>query len=193
MSASVANRPSADNQRVLDERASSAGLLLALLGQHAMRHLRAAHAATGLSPRQFHLLGLLHDHGAMTQRELGAAMNVDPSILVTLLNPLETEGYLSRDRDPTDRRRHVVNLTVAGGHQLNRAAKAQRQAEDELFLALTGAQRAQLRELLLALSDHLAIGQQGPCASADGQSTQVPPLAVRPGSQPTRDPKESRP
>jgi DNA-binding MarR family transcriptional regulator len=193
VSASAANRASADGQDVLVQRASSEGLLLALLGQHAMRHLRAAHATTGLSPRQFHLLGLLHDRGAMTQRELGAAMKVDPSILVTLLNPLETDGYLSRDRDPADRRRHVVNLTAAGEHQLNRAAKAQRQAEDELFVALTDAQRAQLRKLLLALSDHLAIEQQDPCASADAKEPQLPPLAIRPGSQPTRDPKESRP
>src|SRR3954453_15540617 len=90
---------SVNRRGVLDERASSEGLLLALLGQQAMRRLRAAHTAHNLSPRQFHLLGLLHDHGAMTQRDLGERMDVDPSILVTLLNPLEADGYLSRDRD----------------------------------------------------------------------------------------------
>jgi len=41
-------------------------------------------------------------------------MNVDPSILVTLLNPLGADGYLSRKRDPVDRRRHDVTLTPAG-------------------------------------------------------------------------------
>jgi len=56
--------------------------------------LQHAHLAHDLSPRQFHLLGLLHDRGAMTQRELGALMDVDPSILVTLLNRLEADGYL---------------------------------------------------------------------------------------------------
>ena len=118
---------------VLDERASSEGLLLALLGQHAMRHLRAAHAASGLSPRQFHLLGLLHDRGALSQRELGALMDVDPSKLVTLLNPLEADGYVSRDRDPGDRRRHVVTITSPGVRLLDRAARAQREAENQLF------------------------------------------------------------
>ena len=99
---------------VLGERAASDGLLLALLGQRAMRELRAAHAATDLSPRQFHLLGLLHDRGALTQRELGSLMHIDPSKLVTLLNPLEADGYLSREREPADRRRHVVSITAAG-------------------------------------------------------------------------------
>src|SRR3954463_2485401 len=93
---------------VIDERATSEGLLLALLGQQAMRRLRAAHTEHNLSPRQFHLLGLLHDRGALTQRELGTLMDVDPSILVTLLNPLEADRHLSRERDADDPRRHVV-------------------------------------------------------------------------------------
>src|SRR4051794_7690435 len=138
---------------VLEERATSEGLLLALLGQQAMRRLRAAHTEHNLSPRQFHLLGLLHDHGAMTQRALGTFMDVDPSIVVTLLNPLETAGYLSRDRDPADRRRHVVTLTRSGRRQLDRAAQAQRDAEDDLLASLTATERKQLRELLLTLRD----------------------------------------
>lgn len=167
MPASRTDLTSANRQGVLDECAASEGLLLALLGQHAMRRLRAAHTAHNLSPRQFHLLGLLHDRGAMTQRELGVVMDVDPSILVTLLNPLEADGYLSRQRDPTDRRHHVVSLTPAGERQLDGAAQAQREAEDELFAGLTEAQRDQLRDLLLTLRDWLAINQQAACASSD--------------------------
>ena len=33
----------------------------------------------------------------------------------------EAEGYLSRERELADRRRHVVTLTRAGGRQLERA------------------------------------------------------------------------
>ena len=147
---------------LIDERATSEGLLLALLGQQAMRRLHAAHTKHKLSPRQFHLLGLLHDRGALTQRELGTLMDVDPSILVTLLNPLESDGYLSRERDATDRRRHVVTLTRRGHQQLERAAQAQRDAEDELFAGLTDAQREQLRGILLVLREQLAPGTPAP-------------------------------
>jgi DNA-binding MarR family transcriptional regulator len=83
---------------VLAERLASPGLLLALLGQDAMRRLRAAHTAVGVSPRQFQLLGFLHDDGPMAQRELGDAMGVDPSALVTMLNPLEEDGFVTRRR-----------------------------------------------------------------------------------------------
>src|SRR3954453_17075308 len=98
---------------ILEEHRSSPGLLLALVGHEAMRRLRAAHTAHALKPRQFQVLGLLHDHGGLPQRELMQAMGVDPSILVTLLNPLEDEGLVARQRDPSDRRRHIVTLTPA--------------------------------------------------------------------------------
>src|SRR3954464_15702245 len=132
---------------VLDERATSAGLLLALLGQQAMRRLRAAHDAQDLSPRQFHVLGLLHDRGAMTQGELGALMGIVPSVLVQLLNPLEDDKRISRRRDPADRRRHVLTLTPSGKKHLDRAARAQRQVEDELLAGLSTGQREELRRL----------------------------------------------
>lgn len=149
---------------MLDERAASEGLLLALLGQRAMRRLRAAHAEHGLSPRQFQVLGVLRDQGAMTQGELGGVMDVDPSILVTLLNPLEAEGSLSRERDLADRRRHVVKLTPAGEQRLISSALAQREAEDDFFAGLTAVQREQLRESLLALRDRLELDRRDGCA-----------------------------
>ena len=149
---------------VLEERRSSPGLLLALLGQEAMRRLREAHTVHNLKPRQFQLLGLLHDHGPMGQGELGQTMGVDPSILVTLLNPLEAEGFVSRERDPADRRRHVVTLTAAGRRHFESATRAQREAEDALFAGLNDDQRQQLSAVLVALRDSLASGHEDACS-----------------------------
>jgi DNA-binding MarR family transcriptional regulator len=136
---------------LVDERRSGPGLLLALLGHHAMRRLRHVHTAHNLTPRQFQLLGLLADHGAMGQRELGRAMETDPSILVTMLNPLEAKRLVSRKRDCEDRRRHLVTITATGRQHLIRAARAQAQAEESLFAGLDLEQREQLRSLLAAL------------------------------------------
>ena len=147
---------------ITDERLSSPGLLLALLGHHAMRRLREAHTCHRLSPRQFQLLGLLYDRGSLGQQELGQLMETDPSILVTLLNPLELDGLLSRQRDPLDRRRHLVSLTAKGRRRLADAARAQREAETQLFAGLDPDQRDQLHVLLIALRDSLS----GECPSA---------------------------
>lgn len=141
---------------MLEERRSSPGLLLALLGHYAMRRLRDTHTAHGLTPRQFHLLGHLCESGPTGQRELGQTMGIDPSILVTMLNPLEDAGLVSRERDPRDRRCHLVRLTDEGERHFIRAAQAQREAEDALFAGFDDAQREQLRQLLIALQDSLA-------------------------------------
>jgi DNA-binding MarR family transcriptional regulator len=144
------------HDEILEERRTSAGLLLALVGQEAMRRLRAAHAAVELSPRSFQVLALLHDRGDMSQADLHAAMDLDPSALVQLLNPLEERGLIERRRDVRDRRRHMVSLTGFGERELDRAASAQREAEDELFAALDAEQRRLLAELLLAVRESSA-------------------------------------
>src|SRR4051812_49722341 len=141
---------------VLDEHRTSPGLLLALLGQEAMHRLRDAHTAHNLKPRQFQILGLLHDHGGLAQSELIQEMGVAPSILVTLLNPLEADGLVARERDPDDRRRHLVTLTRAGERLLASASRAQKETEDALFASLDADQREQLRALLVVLRDGLA-------------------------------------
>jgi DNA-binding MarR family transcriptional regulator len=138
---------------LLEERRNSPGLLLALVGDDAMRELRQAHTDDGMTPRQYHLLALLDGHGPMGQSDLGAAVGTDPSVLVTQLNPLEHDGFISRDRDLSDRRRHVVTLTRAGAEKLRDATRSQERAEDALFAALDGGEREQLRTLLMAIRD----------------------------------------
>lgn len=134
-----------------------------------MRRLRAAHDAHGLKPRQFQILGLLHDHGGLAQSELVRTMGVDPSILVTLLNPLEGAGLVSRERDSVDRRRHLVKLTSKGERKLVASARAQLQAEEELFESLDEDQREQLGGLLVALRDALAADPASDCRPEEGQ------------------------
>jgi DNA-binding MarR family transcriptional regulator len=140
----------------LSEIASSPGMLLAQVGQAALRRLRSALTADGLSPRQFQVLRLLEERGPTGQRELGQTLDADPSILVTLLNPLEHEGLLCRERDPHDRRRHRVRITEAGTRRLLRAAEVVRDAEEQMLAELDGPQRQQLRHLLSSVRVCLA-------------------------------------
>jgi DNA-binding MarR family transcriptional regulator len=158
---------------VMDERRSSPGLLLAMLGQAAMRRLRAAHAAHDLTPRQFFVLGLLSDHGALGQSELGSALGTDPSILVTLLNPLEERGWLRRERDPADRRRHLVTLTDDGRRGFEQADAAHDEAESALLTGLDEDGRAQLRTLLTAVQ--AGLGHEPLCTPTT--TDPLPPLS----------------
>jgi DNA-binding MarR family transcriptional regulator len=147
----MASSPPRIGSSAVEELGSTTGFLLALVGQEATRELRDALTAHDLKPRQFQILYLLADRGPTGQRELGETMAVDHSILVTMLNPLEADGLIRRERDATDRRRHVVTVTPAGRRRLASAARGQREAEDALFAGLTEQQRDQLRDLLIAL------------------------------------------
>lgn len=140
---------------VLDQYLASPGLLLALVGVDAMRRLRGALAYVDLTPRQFQVLGLLHDRGPLAQQDLNVEVGVAPSVLVTLLNPLEDGGLVRRERDAEDRRRHMVVLTDRGGAHLADAAAALHDAEAGLFAMLEDAQREQLTALLTAMRDGL--------------------------------------
>jgi DNA-binding MarR family transcriptional regulator len=141
----------------------SALMALALLGHDAMRRLRGALTDHGLKPRQFQTLDLLGDRGPIGQRELGDILGIHHSVLVTFLNPLEANGYISRDRDPADRRRHVVSITPSGIALLHAATAAQRAVEDTLFAGLTEAQHSEFRKLLATIRNNTTKATDGDC------------------------------
>ena len=104
-----------------------------LLGMH-MRHLMA--------------LSYVRDHDGGPQQELAEALCMDANNVVLLLNELEQLGYISRRRDPSDRRRHLVELTSAGAKALGKAEHRQETIEDDVLKALDADERATLWRLL---------------------------------------------
>ncbi|MGW6244037.1 MarR family winged helix-turn-helix transcriptional regulator [Streptomyces roseolus] len=123
------------------------GFLLSFRGELTGARIRSALGVAGLPPR--HAMALMQLTPApMSQRDLAAAMEVDPSQLVAILNDLEASGLAERRRDPADRRRHIVEITPAGAAVLDRVDQAVTEAERELFADLTEAERTLLRSLL---------------------------------------------
>jgi DNA-binding MarR family transcriptional regulator len=156
-----------------DEHRNSPGLTLALLGHEAMRRIRDAHTANDLTPRQFHILRLLHDRGPLAQTDLAVETDIAASVLVTQLNPLEADGLVARTRNPRDRRRHLVVLTETGRQRLQVAAAAQQELEDDLFRSLNDSQRSQLTQLLVLVRDDLT-GSNEHCATPASLDKKTP-------------------
>lgn len=127
--------------------------MLSLLGEESFRRSREVLARHGFHPRQLRILDLLADRGGIGQRELGELMAIDQSVLVNMLNPLEADHLVKRERDAADRRRHLVTITARGKRRLSDADQEFREAEDAFFAVLTAAQRDQLHDLLLELGD----------------------------------------
>lgn len=103
----------------------------------------------GLRPRHLVALTMLRENGGVAgQQDLAAALAIDRTNLVGLLNELEAEDLILRRRAAADRRRHIVELTDAGAEKLLAAERAIGAAEDDVLGALDDRQREQLFELL---------------------------------------------
>ncbi|MEU2113535.1 MarR family winged helix-turn-helix transcriptional regulator [Streptomyces sp. NPDC019507] len=124
------------------------GFLLARNGAIANSRVHHALESCGLALRQGTTLMLLGTSGFMSQRALATTLEVDPSILVGVLNDLESAHLVERRRDPSDRRRHIVAITEEGRCLLAKAHQAVTEVEEGLFADLTPEEVTSLRGLL---------------------------------------------
>jgi DNA-binding MarR family transcriptional regulator len=129
-------------------------LLFVRLARVSRTAMAEALTAMDLRPQDFAVMSELAEEGPSSQGELGRALRIDPGNLVGLLDRLERGGLVGRERDPEDRRRHVVRLTDEGRHQLREARRAAMQAEREMLEPLGTAERRQLQAILSRLADH---------------------------------------
>jgi DNA-binding MarR family transcriptional regulator len=113
-------------------------------------HTRIAEAleSVDLTPALFGLLNVLGARKGANQQEIGAAMGIDPSTMVSLIDELESAGLAERRPHPTDRRAREVAITPKGRRVLERARRMAFQVEDEVLRGLSAAERRELLRLL---------------------------------------------
>jgi DNA-binding MarR family transcriptional regulator len=123
---------------------------LALLTQlsRSVYRLAAEHGTAGGRLKQFVGLSYLRELGPVAQSRFGAILCLDANNTVLFLNELENAGLVTRRRDASDRRRHIIDLTDTGLEVLDQVQHSMAGLEDELLAALTLEQRAQFRALL---------------------------------------------
>jgi DNA-binding MarR family transcriptional regulator len=113
-------------------------------------HTRFAEALEplGLTTALFALLNVIGTRQGAIQQELGAAMGIDPSTMVSLIDQLEAAGLAKRRPRTTDRRAREVAITPKGRRVLEQARDLAIQAEDDVLGGLSDPQRRQLLTLL---------------------------------------------
>ena len=133
---------------------SGFGLLIFRLARASAWRLGRSLGDSGLRWPEFAVLHHLDAQGPIAQRDLALALRIQPSNLVALLDQLEERQLLAREPDPVDRRRHRVELTVAGRRAVKRGREATRRAEGELLGPLSPEERREFRTLLVRLTAH---------------------------------------
>jgi len=98
--------------------------------------------------RELAIVARLLATGPQPQHELANALTINRSVMVHLLDELEAIGFVARERNPSDRRSHLVSATPAGALALEGAAPALREADGRLTARLSAASRERLFELL---------------------------------------------
>ena|SRR2546425_671829 len=135
---------------------------LGQLSRAAAARLEAALAEQGLSLRAHQVLVGLAELGQVSQQHVCDAIGMDSSDMVRLLDRLEEVSQVVRDRDRTDRRRHLVSLTSAGRSALRRGDAVVQRVTDEVLSPLSAAERRTLHRLALR-----ALGEPEEMAGSD--------------------------
>jgi DNA-binding MarR family transcriptional regulator len=113
------------------------------------RRLRQAHEVGDVTLSEVSVLARLDRDGADSPGSLAELERVRPQAMATILATLEERGLVSRRPDPSDGRRVVLTVTIAGRKVLaDRRSEAVRLLATALEAEFTAAER---RRLLVAL------------------------------------------
>src|SRR5690348_5117518 len=149
--------------RMAQELAESSGFLLARLGVGFKTKAISAAEEAGFELYDYSVLAILAEGDRETQGTIAGVLGVDPSRLVALLDSLEERGLVLRQRDPHDRRRHVVSITADGKRELGKIRALITCLQDQYFAALTDDERKVFHKLLI----RLAVANDPDCAYVD--------------------------
>ena len=134
------------------------GLLAARTGRTLNRAFEDDLAAAGGSlPTWLVLLSVIGGRAA-TQRELAEAIGIRGPTLTHHLDKLAETGLITRERDPSNRRVHRVELTEEGMATFHRLRKVAQSFDSRLRAGLSDEELAELRRLLQRLAENAGGG-----------------------------------
>lgn len=128
-----------------------ATVLIARLARAVRKRFELTLSPLGLRQRHVVALSYLRGHGPTAQQTLAESLCMDASSTVCLLNELEDDDLVVRQRDRSDRRRALIELSAGGERALRQVDQALQSVEDEILADLSVEERAVLHRLLSRL------------------------------------------
>jgi DNA-binding MarR family transcriptional regulator len=112
-------------------------------------------AGQGASLARAKLLFYLGRYGASRAADIAEHFNQAPRTVTEAIDGLERQGLVRREDDPVDRRAKRVSLTAAGQSALERVEPLRLRLVQQIFGALSEAERCQLDAILATLENAL--------------------------------------
>lgn len=110
-------------------------------------NIRKQLAKLNLRPVEYTVLSLINSNPRINQKRLGQTIRVSPPNLATLLDKMQADGLLDRQRNPHDRRSQILALTAKGQELCLKAEAVAIRAD--ATPTLSDAEREQLTSLLV--------------------------------------------
>lgn len=127
------------------------GYLLTRSAQKCRSYFDSLVEPLGIHGRHFSVLAVLGEEKPLSQVEISDRLSIDRNTMTLLLDDLEKQCLVTRQRDPHDRRAHCVTLTDTGREVLRKSTEYAKRTNDEVFASLSSEERAQLHSLLSRL------------------------------------------
>lgn len=115
----------------------------------------------GLVPRQFFVLNLICQHEGESQQAIAGSIGVAKSQMVSVVDELESKGFLERRVNPIDRRQHALFVTKSG------------KAMQETAIDAAQAHEAAIRSVLTKAEAEVVLGALQKLATVDGSPLNV--------------------
>lgn len=129
----------------------SLGFLLNKLAIRVKLSFEEELAPLGLGSREFGVLVAISGSRSLSQQDIGAALGIDRSTMVSLADRLEELQAAQRKRDPKDRRVQVLAITRKGRKLLEQGKEILRHSEAECLSSLSKERSKKLLATLLDL------------------------------------------
>jgi MarR family transcriptional regulator for hemolysin len=123
---------------------------------HAMqRALNEELAPHGITYRQFQVLAWLAMEGSLSQTELAERMDIEPATLVSVLNRMERDGWVSREECATDRRKRIVRPTPRANPIWDQGVACAMRVRERATAGFEGEDLDRLKSLLEGVLENL--------------------------------------
>lgn len=116
--------------------------------------LAAELAELGLPASEINVLANLGDGEARTVSRLATDVGSRPTTMTTILDRLESRGWIERTPHPSDRRSLVVELTPDGRRIARTVRRAFARVESRALAGLSPTRLAALRSALASIAEH---------------------------------------
>jgi DNA-binding MarR family transcriptional regulator len=145
--------PSHARDEQIGEIGSIVGFHLRLAHGTVYRHFTKTFDHVGLTQKQVSVLWLVEIHPDIAQTELATRLQMDRATTMSIINRLQTPGYLVRGKSLADGRKQTLNLTALGHEILVTAKTAIIEHEAWLKSRFTPEETSKLIEMLVRIHE----------------------------------------